>query len=278
MSTKPTAAPKKPALQSKAELKAKQEAIEAQRKRTQNIILFVVAFAFLVVVIGVVVVASRPPEAEVNLAAINKKYEGVPMGVTGADYPIKFPTLGNATAPVKMEEISSFACPACRSYHDSVVAGLVDKAKSGHLYFVYLPTDRTGDFSAQGKELITKAGFCAMEQGKFWQMHDVLFDWQQRYGAGMPEKTRIQAGAEKLGIDGGKFSTCLDSAEAKKYVEDSNKFVVEQRKMASTPAVFMYVNGTQIKPPTQSGNTPDSLNGLSVSDIRGIIEANAPKS
>jgi protein-disulfide isomerase len=266
----------KAGVQTRNQLRARQAALEAERKRNQAILLTVGALAVLVIVILVIVLSSRPAEAEVDLAALSKKLDGLTSGTTkDGQYPLIFPTLGNPDAPVRMEEISSFACPACKSYHDQVITNIFDKIKSGDLYYVYFPTTRTGDYTEAGKYLVTYAGYCAMQQNKFWQMHEVLFDWQGRYGAATPDRGRIQAGAEKLGMDMGKFNTCLDSKEAKDYVDASDKYVSDIRKMASTPSIFIYEKGVQIKPPTQQSNTPDSLNSLSIAEIRGIIEKNS---
>lgn len=274
MSNKPTASKGNTSLPNKEKLRAQQAALEAQRQRNQTIVGLVVALVFLVVVIGVIVTANRPAEAFVDTAEIAKKLDGIQSGTTKAgQYPLIFPTLGNPDAPVRMEEVSSFACPACKSYHDSAITNLFDKMKSGQLYYVYFPTTRTGDYTLDGKVLVTAAGYCAMNQGKFWQMHEILFDWQGRYGADTPTRARMNAGAEKLGLDMGKFASCMDSKDTQKYIDDSDKYVSDVRKMASTPSIFMYVRGEQIKPQDNKSNTPDSLNGLALPELRGIIES-----
>jgi len=279
MSNKPGVSVKKvspSSIQGRADIKARQAALEAQRKRNQQVVLFVGAVAALAIVVLVIVLSSRPAEAPVDTAALAKKLDGLAFGSTKeGEYPLVFPALGDPNAPIRMEEISSFACPACKSYHDGVIVNLLDKVRAGQLYYVYMPTTRTGDYDAAGKNLVTQTGYCAWQQGKFWQMHEVLFDWQGTFGAATPDKARLRSGAEKLGMDLGKYDSCMSDRVTQKYIDDSDNYVSTTRKMGSTPSIFLFVRGTQIKPPTQSSSTPDSLNGLGLGELRGIIEANA---
>lgn len=269
-----SAAPRKTSISSKNDLKARQAELEAMRRRNQNILLTIVSVVVLVAVVGIIVLSGRAPEATIDTAAIAKKLDGITFGTTKeGEYPLVFPTMGDLKAPVRMEEISSFACPACMGYHAQILTNIYDKIRSGQLYYVYMPTTRTGDYTADGKYLVTAAGYCAVQQGKFWQMHEVLWDWQAKYGADTPQRARLIEGAKTLGMDTGKFSSCLDAKETRTYIDASDNYVSDVRKMASTPSIFLFVNGKQLEPQDGSSNTPLSMNGLDLGTLRGIIEA-----
>lgn len=273
MSNKNAAPRKTSSIPSKNDLKARQAELEAMRKRNQTMLLTIVGLVVLAAVVGIIILSSRAPEAEVDTAEIAKRLDGITFGTTKeGQYPLVFPTMGDPNAPVRMEEISSFACPACMSYHANVLTNIYDKIRSGQLYYVYMPTTRTGDYTADGKYLVTAAGYCSVQQGKFWQMHEVLWDWQAKYGANTPQRARLVEGAKILGMDTGKFSSCLDAKETRTYIEASDNYVSDVRQMASTPSVFLFVRGEQVKPQTEQSNTPMSLNGLDLGVLRGIIE------
>ena len=80
------------------------------------------------------------------------------------------------------------------------------------------------------------ASECAREQGKFWEMHDVIFENQRQIGAAKLEE--YAGGIE--GLDAGKWKTCFSSNKHK------NRIQADQRTATSlgargTPAFF--VNG-----------------------------------
>jgi len=71
-----------------------------------------------------------------------------------------------------------------------------------------------------------EAGACAGDQGKFWEMHDVLFENQK---AIKPED--LVKYAEKLGLDMSKFKECLDSG---KHADEIKKDMSEGQKAGVT--------------------------------------------
>ena len=71
-----------------------------------------------------------------------------------------------------------------------------------------------------------EAGACAGEQGKFWEMHDTLFENQKDLN---PES--LVKYAEKIGVDMPKFKECLDSG---KYADEIKKDMAEGQKAGVT--------------------------------------------
>jgi protein-disulfide isomerase len=80
-----------------------------------------------------------------------------------------------------------------------------------------------------------EASLCANEQGKFWQIHDAMFNDQQNLTVEDLKKKAVQ-----LSLDTEKFNACLD---ADKYFAEIRKDVVEgsQNGISGTPAMF--ING-----------------------------------
>ena len=85
-------------------------------------------------------------------------------------------------------------------------------------------------------------------------MHDVLFDWQIRYGEKSTESRRLIAGAKALGLDTGQFSACLTSSDAAQFIETANNRF-EELNLPSTPSII--INGKLFHPAPNGATEPD---------------------
>jgi protein-disulfide isomerase len=83
-----------------------------------------------------------------------------------------------------------------------------------------------------------EAAMCADDQGKFWEMHRVLFANQQKLGI-----EDLKAHAATLGLDTAKFNACLDGGGKKAYVDADLKAGAEAG-VTGTPAFF--INGKML--------------------------------
>jgi protein-disulfide isomerase len=114
-----------------------------------------------------------------------------------------------------------------------------DYVKTGKLKYV------TRDFPLESIHpqafKAAEAAHCANEQGKYWEMHERLFQNQRQLGA-----SDLAAHAQALGLDGGKFQSCLDSA---KYTARIRKDLADGTRagVRGTPTFFLAV---------QEGNDP----------------------
>ena len=182
---------------------------ELQRKRQQQ--MYIVIGIVIVAIVAVVLVAfsSQPLAGPVD-AALANRYEGIERGVTDEGFPV----LGSPDAPVEIAEYSAFTCPHCADFHDNQFAQLLDDIRAGQVRFVYVPVNLS-----QGTVPATAAGFCAAEQGRFWEMHDALFGWLRQYGGAAYAQARLIAGAQELGMDTDAFSACLNSEETRQKMD-----------------------------------------------------------
>lgn len=269
------------ASKSKDKRRAQAELQRKQAQQAQRIIVMIGAAALLVAVVVVIVLSSRPADIAFADNVGAAQYAGIPSGLTtsgpnGVTYPVPMPYLGSPTAPVRLEEISSFSCPFCLQYHDDHFSQIVDEIKAGRAQYIYLPTIRTGDFNAEPG---TRAAYCAAKQGQFWPMQDILFDWQKRYASGASDLNRLEAAAQKLNLNMSQYDACFSSTEARNY-SDAASLYSEARGLVGTPSVFLFVGNQQIKlppNPNASNVTPGSIAAMDIGTLRGIIEANALK-
>lgn len=160
-------------------------------------------------------------------------------------------TKGNPNAKVVLVEYGDYQCPACALYNSVVKQVLAEQADN--IYFVYrlfplTQTHKNSNISAQ-------AAFAAQKQGKFWEMHDMLYDTQKEWENDLNAADKFVVFAKELGMDADKFKADMNSDEAKKYVEDSltagNSVPIQ-----ATPSFF--INGKKIQNP----NTVEDFNKL----------------
>jgi protein-disulfide isomerase len=123
------------------------------------------------------------------------------------------PTLGRADAPVTIVEFSDYQCPFCQRFFSTTLAALKTQyIDAGKLRYVFRdsPLDQLHPFARKAAE----AAHCAGEQGKYWEMHDMLF---QNSRALAP--THLAELARAIVVDTGKFNECFSSGRHAARVE-----------------------------------------------------------
>ena len=177
---------------------------QQQRRRSQRSLLLAAIVAVAVVVVAVIVVSNQPVDAHIP-PDLSAAYEGIRRSYSREG----FPQLGEENAPVTLEEYSSFACPGCEQFHSESLAAVLERVREGQVLFTYVPLQTGSVPNAQGA---SRAALCAGQQGMFWEMHDLLFDWQTRYGNTAFSQNRLLAGVKGLGMRDSLFTSCFNSA------------------------------------------------------------------
>jgi protein-disulfide isomerase len=140
---------------------------------------------------------------------------------------------GPSDAPVTLVEYGDYECPHCGRAYPIVKA--VQKHFGPRLRFVFrnFPITEAHPHAALAAASAEAAG----EQGKFWEMHDALFDHQDRLGA-----MDLVSYASQLGIAPEGFLDKIRSREMSERVEDD--FMTGVRSgVNGTPTFF--INGTR---------------------------------
>jgi protein-disulfide isomerase len=113
------------------------------------------------------------------------------------------PIRGNLNAPVTVIEFSDFQCPYCIRARPTVARVRETYGDKVRWVFRHFPLDFHNMAEKAGE-----AAACAGDQGKFWEMHDRL--WQ---AAGKLEVPELKKYAAAIGLDAASFDKCLDSGE-----------------------------------------------------------------
>lgn len=144
------------------------------------------------------------------------------------------PDLGNKNAPVTIVEYSDYQCKFCQN-QEAILRQVVNEYKDNvRLIWKDYPAD--DDYSPSW--LPGMAARCALEQNKFWEYHDMLF--QNSANTTMAKLLNI---ANSLKLDKNKFSACLDGIDARTQIKNN---IIEANALDITGVPFIYVNEQEI--------------------------------
>ncbi len=182
------------------------------------------ALLALIAVIGVAAIgwlATRPK------GAVTSVDPSVPVEAEGY-------LMGNPNAPVQVLEFADFECPACSQF-----ATITEPDVRTRLVETGMISFRFYDFPLQMHPNTWEASHtaaCANEQGKFWEMHDQLFNTQDRWNgiATRRPKGVFEDLARTIGLDMAKWEDCYDSRRYQRQIE-ANRAEAVRRNAGSTP-------------------------------------------
>lgn len=199
------------------------------KKRLSTIILW----SFIIIFVGGTIALM------VGLASKNSNVQFVAGNVKAADNSDWIKGSDLKEAKITLIEYSDFQCPACRSYYPMVkkLAQEIPGLTVVYRHFP-LPQHKNARPSAQAAE-------AAGQQGKFWEMHDLLFDNQQHWADLRGTADTFAGYAVSLGLDIDKFKSDYDSAAAKLKIEAD--YQSGARDINGTPTFF--VNDKKIQNP-----------------------------
>lgn len=173
-----------------------------------------------------------------QLATDTPSVDGLPTDVAlAADDHV----LGNPDAKVQLIEYADFQCPGCAAFHPlvkQVVSEYKDKLAYAYRHFP-LPQH-------QHAKIMARASEAAANQGKFFEMQDLIFTNQTKWSIlGNVDKT-ISDYVTKLNLDTAAFETDIDTRATKDAVEADYQSGVGYG-VNSTPTFFL--NGIKMPLP-----------------------------
>jgi protein-disulfide isomerase len=146
------------------------------------------------------------------------------------------PTYGNVNAPVTVIVFADFECPHCKAEAPVLRKAVQNYRGEAKLVFMHFPLNMHD--RAQAAAVAAEA---AHAQGKFWEMHDLIFDHQEQL-----EDEDLERYASKIrGLDVGKWKADYES-EAAQLAVAKDRALGEGLDIQGTPAV--YINGRELTP------------------------------
>lgn len=117
---------------------------------------------------------------------------------------------GSDKAPIWLVEVSDFQCPFCKQWHDQAFA-TIDReyVQTGKVRLAYLNFPLASIHP--NAHAAAEAAMCASVQGKFWELHDSLFDSQERWAGAENPQSIFDALAVAAGVNAAAWRGCMTS-------------------------------------------------------------------
>jgi protein-disulfide isomerase len=139
--------------------------------------------------------------------------------------------LGPADAPITLEEFGDFQCPPCGRLSEPI--NQLQKKYNLRVIYRQFPLP----MHAHAREA-AYAAEAAGRQGRFWEMHDLLFREQAVWSNSTDARALFNAYAGMLQLDLGRFKQDMDNPDVQRQVE------LDQKRGAligvkTTPTIFL---------------------------------------
>jgi protein-disulfide isomerase len=143
------------------------------------------------------------------------------------------PPLGSPNAPVTLVEFSDFTCPYCQIVRPGLEAFV--QARADRVKLVYKPFPIESHPGALEK---AQAGEFAREKGRFWAMHDALFEHADAHSV-----DELADLAAALGLDAAELRAAL---EDRRFVPKIREAQAEARAAGIRGTPTLFVNGRML--------------------------------
>ena len=143
------------------------------------------------------------------------------------------PVRGNKAAGVTIVEFSDYQCPFCARVNPALAKIRETYGDKVNIVFKDFPLPNHPQAPKAAE-----AAHCAAEQGKYWEMHDVMFANQRAL-----EVPALKQSAAGLGLDTAKFNQCLDSS---RYESKVAAGAAQGDKLGVNSTPTLYINGRPV--------------------------------
>ena len=147
---------------------------------------------------------------------------------------------GKEDSPVTVTEFVDFQCEACYAYYP-YVKEVKEKYKDKVRFQVRnFPITSGHQFAMQA----ARAAEAAARQGKFWEMHDKIFEGQKVWEQTQNPQTYFDQYAEAVGLDMEKYRTDRDSSDVAAVI---NKDLADVKELGGTGTPTFAINGKKVE-------------------------------
>lgn len=214
-------------------------------------------------VVGFNSITASSPRATPTVVVRQSSYSQLVQQTTADGAPI----IGDPKAKVTIVEYLDFSCPHCLEYL-STIHQIIDKyVRTGKVrLIVRLETFVGGSYSQTAAE----AALCTGKQGKFWDMHDALFDLQSKQGAtGFVLDTNIKNIAGQLNLNTDQLVQCVANHDTRQDMDNGAK--IGQTAGVNGVPSLMYSTDGQTFQWFKVGNAEQKGGGVSLDTIDQVV-------
>ena len=147
---------------------------------------------------------------------------------------------GNADAEVVLAEYSDFQCPACGQFYPVVKEVMDMYGDRISFEYKHFPLISIHPFAVPA----AKAAEAAGQQGKFFEMHDTLFENQAVWSRAGNPQSYFEQYAEDIGLDVALFKRHIGASVIDERIEDDFK---EARELGLTGTPSFFLNGERMQ-------------------------------
>jgi predicted DsbA family dithiol-disulfide isomerase len=145
------------------------------------------------------------------------------------------PSQGDKYAKVIIVEYSDFKCDYCQRQEQNIKKVLADYRDYVRIVWKDYPENDSGSESYQA----AVAGRCANEQGRFWEYHDFLYEYNDDF-----DQDSFVRLAELADLNIKDFKDCLENDE--EVIAQINDNIKEANALGITGIPFIYVNDQEL--------------------------------
>ena len=149
-------------------------------------------------------------------------------------------TYGTSDPQVTVIEYSDFQCPYCAEYAKWLTQ--LREKYGDRVQFVYRFYPLSNH---EWATLAAKVAYAAYLQGKFWEMHDLLFQRQTEWETRSDPRTLFESYAESLGLDMHQFR---DDADAQSTIDFIKKQAAEGKKAGVNHTPWFVIDDKSVLP------------------------------
>jgi protein-disulfide isomerase len=174
---------------------------------------------------------------------------------------------GQGKAGVTLVEYGDYQCPICEAYYLPLKQAV--SQYSDQIYFQFRnlplsPNPHPNAFTA------ARAAEAASLQGKFWQMHDKLYEGQNDWAGASNPQTFFNQYAQQIGLDVNKFKTDFDSTGVNDSINADLAAFTKTGKDKATPTFFLdgkYLANTGLVDPQTGAPSVDKIGAALKAEI-----------
>lgn len=146
--------------------------------------------------------------------------------------------LGNPDAKISIVEFGDYQCTFCYKFHDETMKIILDQyVMDGEVNFVYK------DFPLNGAPSImaSEASYCAQDQGKFWEYHDLIYENWEGENTGWLTRNALDRFAKEVKLNLSEFNSCMNDSKYRQKVLENEQFAREID-VDATPSFIIFDN------------------------------------
>ena len=200
---------------------------------------FAIGIAAIVMITVVVIMGSTYYSTLVQMQEYKPRMSSASVDLTNGS-----PVLGSPDAPITIIEFGDYQCEACHHWFHNTRADVINTyVDTGKANLVFLDLA----FLGRDSHPAAQATYCADDQGKYWEYHTTLYNFQEGVDDGWASKDRLVAFAFNLEMDMDEFNDCMDTTKHANRVNANYDQAVKQGAQATPSFIIVSSDGTTKK-------------------------------